>query len=41
LPMPVIAPDPGNGLLQRSAAMYGSAPFILRSCAACGWGWQR
>ncbi|WP_398327835.1 type II toxin-antitoxin system PemK/MazF family toxin [Vulcanococcus sp.] len=31
LPTPVIAPDPGNGQLQRSAALCGRV-----SCAACG-----
>jgi mRNA interferase MazF len=30
LPMPVIAPDPGNGLLQHSAALCGRV-----SCTAC------
>ena len=31
LPMPVIAPDPGNGLLQRSAAMCGRVSCIRKA----------
>jgi mRNA interferase MazF len=31
LPMPVIATDPGNGLLQRSAAMCGRVSYIRKA----------
>jgi mRNA interferase MazF len=31
LPMPMIAPDPGNGLLQRSAAMCGRVSCIRKA----------